>query len=195
MLPYKIIVLASGDGSTLQAIIDRIVEQQWPICIVAVVSDNPDAYALNRAQHAQLPTQVLVPKLFIDSQAYHLALQNYIDKQQPDLIVLAGYMRILSATFVQHYVKKIINLHPALLPKFPGLDTYRKALAAGETEHGATVHSVTTKVDAGPIIAQAKVAIAADETPASLQAKVQALERQLYPDTIYAIAQKKILLY
>ncbi len=184
MNAYPIVVLISGNGSNLQAIIDAIAAGTCQAEIKAVISDKVDAYGLIRAEQAGIATAVLTRQGFADRSDYDRALINIIDRYQPRLIVLAGFMRILSPVFIAHYPKQIINIHPALLPKYPGLDTYRKALQAGDTEHGSTVHWVTDELDAGPIIAQAKLAITANETEQSLKARTQQLEHQLYPSVI-----------
>jgi UDP-2,3-diacylglucosamine hydrolase len=194
MKKFKIVVLLSGNGSTLQAIIDRIKANHWPIEIAAVISDRADAYGLTRATQASIPTYVLPPKTFADKQTYHLALQECIDNIGPDLIVLAGYMRILTPEFVTHFANKIINIHPSLLPKFPGMHTHQRVLEAGETEHGTSVHIVTAELDAGPLLAQARTSIDKQDTAESIEKKIKALEAQLYPEVIYKIASGKIKL-
>ena len=188
----KIVVLLSGSGSTFQAILDRCKREPGIIEIAAVISNKLDAYGLVRAQQAGIQTAVLEPRHFQDQVAYHHALQKRIDSyltSSQDLIVLAGYMRVLNADFVRHFENRILNLHPSLLPKFPGLQTHTRAIEAGEKEHGCTIHKVIAELDAGPIIAQAKVAISLDDTPASLEEKVRVLERQLYPDVLFEMAK------
>ncbi len=191
MKNFTIVVLLSGNGSNLQAIIDRIHAENWPITIAAVISNNPNAYGLVRAQTATIPTHILTPKSFVDSHCYHEALQACIDAYHPDLIVLAGYMRILTPDFVNYYANKIINIHPSLLPKYQGLHTYERALAASETQHGISIHIVTPELDSGPILAQHVIDIAPNETVASLQAKIKTLEHQFYPEAIYRFLTEK----
>jgi phosphoribosylglycinamide formyltransferase-1 len=149
-----------------------------------VISDRATAYGLQRAQQAHIPTQILSPAEFATPVLYGEALQKLIDSYHPDLIILAGFMRILSAEFVAHYPGKILNIHPALLPNYKGLHTHARALAAKEKHHGSSVHIVTAELDDGPVIAQAQLNIEENDTPDSLKARVQALEHQLYPQVI-----------
>lgn len=175
------VVLISGNGSNLQAIIDACQKQSIAAKISAVFSDNPTAYGLERAKQAAIPTVVMQKTDYADNHAYDASLMAEIARYQPDLIVLAGYMRILTPHFVSHYLGKIINIHPSLLPKYPGLDTHRKALANGDKEHGTSIHFVTEKLDAGPIILQAKVPIFAGDQPQDIIARVQTQEHRIYP--------------
>lgn len=183
--PLGIVVLISGQGSNLQAIIDAIAREHLPISIQSVISDKADAYGLVRAQAANIPTTVLSSQGYRgDRLAYDRDLQKIIDCYLPDLIVMAGFMRILSAPFVQHYQGKIINIHPSLLPLYTGLHTHERVLAAGDAEHGATVHFVTEELDGGPIIAQSKLQVLPEDTVDSLKMRVHALEHQLYPQVL-----------
>ncbi|MFS1564082.1 MAG: phosphoribosylglycinamide formyltransferase [Candidatus Arsenophonus phytopathogenicus] len=175
------IVLISGNGSNLQAIIDACQKQSIAAKISAVFSDNPTAYGLERAKQAAIPTVVMQKTDYADNHAYDASLMTEIARYKPDLIVLAGYMRILKPRFVSHYLGKIINIHPSLLPKYPGLDTHRKALANGDKEHGTSIHFVTEKLDSGPIILQAKVPIFAGDQPQDIIARVQTQEHRIYP--------------
>ncbi|HGJ5877478.1 MAG TPA: phosphoribosylglycinamide formyltransferase [Arsenophonus sp.] len=177
----NLVVLISGNGSNLQAIIDACQKQNITAKISAIFSDNPAAYGLKRAKQAAIPTVVMSKTDYHDNHAYDASLLAAIAQYQPDLIVLAGYMRILTPLFVSHYLGKIINIHPSLLPKYPGLDTYRKALANGDKEHGTSVHFVTEKLDTGPIILQAKVPIFAADQPQDIIARVQTQEHRIYP--------------
>jgi phosphoribosylglycinamide formyltransferase 1 len=177
----NLVVLISGNGSNLQAIIDACQKQTIAAQISAVFSDNPTAYGLERAKQAAIPTVVLPKADYADNHTYDVSLMAEIAQYQPDLIVLAGYMRILTPRFVSHYLGKIINIHPSLLPKYPGLDTHRKALANGDKEHGTSIHFVTEKLDAGPIILQAKVPIFAEDQPQDIIARVQTQEHRIYP--------------
>ncbi|HGJ5872431.1 MAG TPA: phosphoribosylglycinamide formyltransferase [Arsenophonus apicola] len=177
----NLVVLISGNGSNLQAIIDACKKQTIAAQISAVFSDNPTAYGLERAKQAAIPTVVLPKADYADNHTYDVSLMAEIAQYQPDLIVLAGYMRILTPRFVSHYLGKIINIHPSLLPKYPGLDTHRKALANGDKEHGTSIHFVTEKLDAGPIILQAKVPIFAEDQPQDIIARVQTQEHRIYP--------------
>lgn len=181
---FNIVVLISGNGSNLQAIIDAIEQQKLAINILAVISNHEDAYGLQRAKLANIATHCIPHEDFPSREAFDSALQKLIDDYQPDLICLAGFMRRLGADFVNHYANKIINIHPALLPKYPGLNTHQKALDARDKFHGATIHIVTEALDAGPIIAQKRLRILPDDTAESLKSRVQQLEHQLYPETL-----------
>lgn len=191
-MSLKIVVLISGNGSNLQAIIDAIAEG-LPATICAVISNKPEAYGLQRAAQANIPHHVLSPKNFSSAQDYELALQEQVDFYQPDLIVLAGYMRILSAPTVQHWgTHRIINLHPSLLPKYPGINTHERALKAKEKQHGVSIHFVTENLDAGPIIAQKSLEILPNETAESLEARIHEIEYQLYPMVLDWFAHNKV---
>ena len=152
--------------------------------IAAVISNRPDAAGLQTAAAAGIRTHLINHRDFASREAFDAALANSIDSYQPDFVVLAGFMRILTAKFVQHFAGKLINIHPSLLPQFKGLHTHQRAIEAGESEHGASVHFVTAELDDGPVILQAKVPVLADDTPDSLAARVLAAEHKLYPDAI-----------
>lgn len=177
----NIVVLISGHGSNLQAMIDA------DIPIQAVISNQADAVGLTRAQQAGIPTHTIEHDIYDSRATFDAALQACTDTYQPDLVVLAGFMRILTSDFVQHFNGKLINIHPSLLPKYRGCHTHRRALEAGDTIHGATVHYVTETLDGGPIISQASLDIHQNETEASLKARIQRIEHQLYPQTIELI--------
>jgi phosphoribosylglycinamide formyltransferase-1 len=189
---FSVIVLISGNGSNLQAIIDQIHQGKLRVCLCAVISDRPDAYGLARAAKAGIPTHIIDYKQYPDRAGFDADLRQQIDAYQPDLIVLAGFMRILTPEFVQHYLGKMINIHPSLLPKYQGLQTHRRALAAGEMEHGASVHYVTAELDSGPIILQGRVPVFAEDTPESLQQRVHQVEYQIYPAAIQQIAAGQV---
>jgi phosphoribosylglycinamide formyltransferase 1 len=176
----SIVILISGHGSNLQAIIDAI-RNGLAVEIRAVISNRADAFGLQRAQQAGIPTHVI---------SEEAQLQSQIDAYAPRLIVLAGFMQRLSADFVQHYEGRIINIHPSLLPKYRGLHTHRRVLAAGETLHGVTVHFVTAELDAGPIISQASLTIEPTDTEASLEQRIHTLEHRLYPEVLAQITKK-----
>lgn len=180
----RIVVLISGSGTNLQAIIDAIEAGQIPGRITLVISNRPNALGLERAARHGIPTLVIDHKEYDDRNAFDQALQQAIDAQQPALVVLAGFMRILTDRFVRHFEGRLVNIHPSLLPKFKGLNTHARAIEAGEREHGCSVHFVTPELDAGAIIGQARVAITRDDTADSLAAKVQRLEHKLYPACI-----------
>lgn len=177
----KIVILVSGQGSNLQALIDA--QQQGRISgnISAVFSNNPDAYGLERAELAGIPHHALEAKAFTDRVSFDRALAVAIDQYQPDLLVLAGYMRIFSPEFVQHYAGRMLNIHPSLLPKYPGLHTHRQALENGDQEHGTSVHFVTEELDGGPVILQAKVPVFSDDTEEDVIERVQTQEHSIYP--------------
>jgi phosphoribosylglycinamide formyltransferase-1 len=183
-----IVVLLSGNGSNLQAIIDAQ-QAGLNIAIRAVISDNPQAYGLERAQAAHIPSQVINPRTASSPQAHDAALVQSIASYQPQLVVLAGYMRILSAKVVNHFPQRILNIHPSLLPKYRGLHTHQRALENGEQYHGCSVHIVTTELDAGPILAQASLRISPEDTATSLKQRVQTLEHRLYPQVIARYCQ------
>ena len=190
----RVVVLISGSGTNLQAIIDAIGEDDLAIEIVAVVSDQPDAYGLQRARDAGIAAIPVDFKSFAERQDYDAALEQQLEQLAPDLIVLAGYMRILPANTVNLYAGKMLNVHPSLLPAYPGLNTYARALAAGEDWHGTTVHFVTPELDAGPGILQYRVRIRDGETETELRERVQAGEYIIYPRAIGWIADARIKL-
>lgn len=177
----RIIVLVSGNGSNLQAIINACQNNLINGKIVAVISNKPDVYSLMRAKQANIPSHVINHKEFASREAFDHQLQLQIEQYQPDLIVLAGYMRILTPHFVQNYSGKMLNIHPSLLPKYPGLNTHRRAMEAGDKEHGTTVHFVTDELDGGPIILQAKVPIFDNDEEQDIVERVLAQEHQIYP--------------
>ncbi|GKW41623.1 phosphoribosylglycinamide formyltransferase [Pectobacterium parvum] len=180
----NIVVLISGNGSNLQALIDACKNRRLKGKIVAVFSNNAEAYGLERAQNANIPTCVLNPEDFADRAAFDAALANEIEQYEPALMILAGYMRILSPEFVAQFAGKMLNIHPSLLPKYPGLHTHRKALENGDREHGTSVHFVTDELDGGPLILQAKVPVFSDDTEESLSERVKTHEHTIYPMVI-----------
>ncbi|GAA5647334.1 MULTISPECIES: phosphoribosylglycinamide formyltransferase [Vibrio] len=177
----SIVVLVSGNGSNLQAIIDACETSINNGKVTAVFSNKATAYALERAKKAGAAGVFLDPKSFDTRDAFDHELMKQIDEYSPDLIVLAGYMRILSGEFVRHYMGRMINIHPSLLPKYPGLNTYQRAIHAGDEEHGTSVHFVTEQLDGGPVILQAKVPIFDDDTIDTLTERVQTQEYKIYP--------------
>ena len=187
-----IVVLISGRGSNLQAIIDETRRERLSIRICAVVSNRPDASGLKRAHDARIPTQVIDHHRFATRTLFEHALIKTIDCHQPDLVVLAGFTRILSDAFIDHYAGRLLNIHPSLLPEFPGLNTHQRALESGATEHGATVHFVTRDVDAGPIIIQARVPVLPDDSPDRLAARVLEEEHRIYPLAIRWFAKGRL---
>ena len=187
-----VVVLISGGGSNLQALIEG--QAQWPYGIAAVISNEPDAAGLERARRAGIPAEVLSHRGFADRAAYDQDLAGVIDRYRPGLVALAGFMRILTPGLVARYAGRMLNIHPSLLPKFPGLHTHLQALKAGEREHGASVHFVTAQLDGGPVIAQARVPILPGDEPATLAARVLAREHQLYPRIVGWFAQGRLCL-
>ena len=187
-----LVILISGRGSNLQAIIDQSQSGHLPVEIRAVLSNRPHAQGLTRAQRASIATEVLDHRNFPTRESFDQALIKLIDNYAPQLVILAGFMRILTAGFVRHYQGRLLNIHPSLLPDFPGLDTHRRVLQAGRREHGATVHFVTHQVDGGPIILQARVPVYASDTPATLAARVLEQEHRIYPEAIRAYAEERI---
>lgn len=190
--PIRLVVLISGNGSNLQAIIDNIADKNLPAQIVAVISNKADAYGLERAKKAGIEQRVLSAKEFTNREQFDLALKDLIDGYQPDLVILAGFMRILSHEFVNHYLNKMMNVHPSLLPKYKGLDTHQRAIDAGEKEHGCSVHFVTPELDDGPVILQATVEVKSGDTAETLAQRVHEQEHRIYPQAIRLFAEKKI---
>jgi len=189
-----IVVLISGRGSNLQSIIDAVTNTELSADIRAVICNQPDAYGLQRAEKADINTLVLDHTAYADRSDFDKALQASIDNYQPELVVLAGFMRILTPEFVEHYKGRLMNIHPALLPAFPGLNTHQRALDAGVEEHGASVHFVTQEVDGGPVIVQARVAVEADDTEQVLAARVLEQEHRIYPLAIQLFAEGRVQL-
>jgi len=189
-----IVVLISGNGSNLQAIIDAVNRKEIPAEIRAVISNRPQAFGLERARRAGIPTVVIDHGRFADRESFDAALQAAIDGYRPALVVLAGFMRILTPAFVTHYHGRMLNVHPSLLPAFRGLDTHRRALAAGVTEHGLSIHFVTDELDGGPVIIRKKVAVLPGDDVDSLTARVQEAEHRLYPRVIAWFATGRLRL-
>ncbi|MEX3020215.1 phosphoribosylglycinamide formyltransferase [Kluyvera sp. STS39-E] len=177
----NIVVLISGNGSNLQAIIDACEQKKIQGTIRAVFSNKADAFGLERARDAGIPQHALAASQFASREAFDRELMHEIDAYAPDVVVLAGYMRILSAEFVQHYQGKLLNIHPSLLPKYPGLNTHRQALDNGDTEHGTSVHFVTEELDGGPVILQAKVPVFDGDDEDEITSRVQVQEHAIYP--------------
>ncbi len=183
-----LVVLISGSGSNLQAIIDAAADD-LPVEIRAVISNNDSAYGLERARQARIETRVLSHRGFNDRASYDLALGDLIDEYNPGLVILAGFMRILTPDLVKRFHGHMFNIHPSLLPKFRGLHTHQRALEAGEKVHGASVHFVTAELDGGPIILQARVPVLDEDTPDTLAARVLTQEHIIYPTAIRWFAE------
>ncbi|MHA3887393.1 phosphoribosylglycinamide formyltransferase [Stutzerimonas degradans] len=192
-MPCNVVVLISGSGSNLQALIDSQSDSN-PARIGAVISNRADAYGLQRAQAAGIPTQVLSHREFADREAFDAALMAAIDAFQPDLVVLAGFMRILTPGFVRHYQGRLLNIHPSLLPRHKGLDTHNRAVAAGDAEHGCSVHFVTEELDGGPVAIQAAIPIRPDESVAQLTDRVHIEEHRIYPLAVRWFAEGRLRL-
>jgi phosphoribosylglycinamide formyltransferase 1 len=190
----SLVLLLSGNGSNLQALIDDLERNNHPGRLKAVISNRADAFGLTRAREAGIETHVVDHRDYADRLAFDRALMAVIDGYHPDLVVLAGFMRILSATFVVHYRGRLLNIHPSLLPKYKGLDTHARVLEAGDQLHGCSVHFVTEQLDGGAVIAQASVDVLADDTAERLALKVHQQEHILYPTVIRWFAEGRLRL-
>jgi phosphoribosylglycinamide formyltransferase-1 len=188
----NIVILISGRGSNMEAVVRAAQSEGWPARIAAVISNRADARGLAFAQAQGIPTAVVPSKEFASRAEFDSALQREIDRFAPDLVVLAGFMRILTPPFVEHYAGRMLNIHPSLLPHFPGLDTHRTALEAGMREHGATVHFVTAELDHGPIVAQARVDVLPGDTEDTLAARVLVEEHKLYPYAVRLFVEDRL---
>lgn len=185
-----IVVLISGGGSNLQSIIDAVAAKHVSARIKAVFSNNKDAYGLERAAKAGISCEVIEHKTYPDRESFDRELMLKIDSYQPQLVVLAGFMRILTDEFVEHYENRMINIHPSLLPKYRGLHTHRRALEAGDKEHGLSIHYVSKELDGGPLITQVKVPVLAGDTEEVLAKRVLEQEHIAYPQVIQQIAEQ-----
>ncbi len=185
-------VLISGRGSNLQALIDACATVGFPARIALVLSNKPDAAGLGRAQAAGIPTAVVNHRDFADRESFERAVDEKLQESGVELLCLAGFMRVLTAWFVSCWQGRLINIHPSLLPSFPGVDTHARALAAGVRFSGCTVHYVVPDVDAGPIIVQAAVPVVAADTPDSLAARILQAEHRAYPFAVRLIAEGKV---
>lgn len=190
----KVIVLISGNGSNLQALIDNL-GVEIPADIVCVISNRPNAAGLDRAKRANIHTCVIDHNDFAQRELFDAALIREIDKHQADLIVLAGFMRILSNDFVRRYQGRLLNIHPSLLPKYPGLNTHQRALDANDKKHGVTVHFVTPELDAGPNIIQAEVPVLKQDDAQSLANRVQKQEYVIYPIAVKWFVEGRLQLH
>lgn len=188
-----VVVLISGSGSNLQALIDRSA-QDVPIEIKAVISNVDGVFGLERAQKAGIPTRVLDHKAYANREAFDQALMALIDSYNPKLVILAGFMRILTPGFVRHYEGRMFNIHPSLLPKFQGLHTHQRALEAGESEHGASIHFVSEELDGGPVFLQARVPVLPSDDEKTLAERVLTQEHQIYPLAVKWFAEGRLQL-
>ena len=191
MAALKLAVLISGRGSNLQALIDACAGRDFPATVALVVSNNPQAQGLARAGACGIPTAVIECRDHGDRDGFDQALTEAIAAHDADLVCLAGFMSILGTGFVARWRGRLINIHPSLLPEFPGLDTHARVLAAGVRTTGCTVHYVTAEVDAGPVIIQQSVPVEANDTPETLAARVLAAEHQIYPRAVRLIAEDR----
>jgi phosphoribosylglycinamide formyltransferase-1 len=189
-----VVVLLSGTGSNLQALIDSTRTGESPARIAAVISNRSDAYGLQRARDAGIATRTLDHKAFEGREAFDSALIELIDTFNPKLVVLAGFMRILSADFVRHYAGRLLNIHPSLLPKYKGMHTHQRALDAGDSEHGCSVHFVTEELDGGPLVVQAVVPVESDDSAQTLAQRVHTQEHRIYPLAVRWFAEGRLIL-
>jgi phosphoribosylglycinamide formyltransferase-1 len=188
----RIVILISGRGSNMQAMVQRCKEQQWPAQVVAVIANRPDAAGLDFARSQAIATAVVDHKAHASRDDFEHALAAAVDAHKPDLLLLAGFMRILGAAFVQRYEGRMLNIHPSLLPAFPGLHTHRRALAAGCQLVGATVHFVTPELDHGPIVMQSGVPVLPGDNEEALSARVLATEHVIYPMAVRWFVEGKL---
>jgi len=180
----NIVILISGRGSNMEAIVKAATTEHWPVRVAAIISNRDDADGLRFAQEQGIAHHVVANRDFATREAFDQALRGLIDQYDPVLVVLAGFLRILTAPFVEHYAGRLLNVHPSLLPAFPGLHTHRQALEAGVPRHGATVHFVTAQLDHGPVIAQAEVDVLPGDTEQTLAARVLEQEHIIYPRAV-----------
>ena len=185
-------ILISGSGTNLQSFIDQVQDGRLDLDLCIVFSNNPEAFGLERARKAGIPTESFSHRDFPSRELFDRAVAGILDAYEPELIVLAGFMRILSPWFVQHYAGRILNIHPALLPKYPGLDTHQRVLDAGDEWHGSTVHFVTEELDGGPRILQGRLRVDPAETADELQHRVQAIEHRIYPEAAGLVGSGRV---
>ncbi len=190
----RLVVLISGRGSNLQAILDQAANGTLPVEVNAVISNRPGVLGLKRAQQAGVPALELDHRGFADQTCFESSLIKLIDRYKPDLVILAGFMRILTVAFTKHYQGRLLNIHPSLLPKFRGLHTHERALAAREVEHGASIHTVNAELDSGPVIIQVRVPILLGDDHLTLAARVLEQEHRLYPKAIQWLAEGRLKL-
>ncbi|MBX2846889.1 MAG: phosphoribosylglycinamide formyltransferase [Acidiferrobacterales bacterium] len=186
------VILISGSGSNLQAFIDQSKAGELAINIELVISNNADAFGLERAQQADIATSHIDHRDFASRLEFDYALIERIDQVSPDIIILAGFMRILTSKFVNHYRNRLVNIHPSLLPKYPGTNTHERAIDARDQWHGASVHFVVPEVDAGPIILQGRLPITENDTPETLQQRIHKIEHIIYPEAVKWFAENRL---
>ena len=192
MTPCRLVVLISGSGSNLQAIIDACARGEIKADIAAVISNKADAYGLERAKNAGIQTRVLSHKDFDSREAYDAELMDIIDNFEPNLVVLAGFMRILTPSLVQKFKGKMLNIHPSLLPKYQGLNTHQRAIDAKDDVHGVSVHFVTEELDGGPVVLQAKVPVLENDTADTLAQRVHQQEHIIYPLVVKWFSEQRL---
>ncbi|AXL51772.1 phosphoribosylglycinamide formyltransferase [Paraburkholderia caffeinilytica] len=190
----KLVILISGRGSNMEAIVRACADEGWAAQVAAVIANRPDAAGLAFAASHGIATAVVDHRQYPDRDSFDAALAREIDSFAPDLVVLAGFMRVLTAGFVDHYAGRMLNVHPSLLPSFPGLKTHQQALDAGVRLHGASVHFVTSQLDHGPIVVQAAVPVEAGDTPATLAGRVLATEHIIYPRAVRWFVEGRLAL-
>ncbi|MFP5390209.1 MAG: phosphoribosylglycinamide formyltransferase [Gammaproteobacteria bacterium] len=188
----NIVILISGRGSNMEAIVRAAQAEQWPARIAAVISNKADAKGLEFAAAHGIATAVVSNRDYPSREAFDAALREVIDGFAPDLVVLAGFMRILTAGFTAHYAGRLLNIHPSLLPHFPGLHTHQQCLDAGHSRHGATVHFVTAELDHGPVVAQAEIDVLPGDTPDTLAQRLLAEEHKLYPYAVRLFVEGRL---
>ena len=188
----RTVILISGSGTNLQSFIDKVAAGELDLELCLVFSNRPDAFGLERAKQAGIPTACIEHGDFADRESFDRAVAAVIDEYEPELIVLAGFMRILSPWFVRHYEGRVLNIHPALLPKYPGLNTHQRALDAGDEWHGSTVHFVTEELDGGPRVLAGRLRVNPTETAEELQHRVQAIEHQIYPEAAELVGSGRV---
>lgn len=190
----RLVVLISGRGSNMQSIVNAVRDQALPAQVCAVIANKPHTAGLDWADARGIPTEVVAHRDYASRDAFDTALAAAIDIHEPDYILLAGFMRVLTPAFVERFNGKVINIHPSLLPAFPGLHTHQQALATGVQWHGCTVHFITPVLDHGPIVAQGAVPVMADDTPESLAERVLQVEHRLYADVVRWLVERRISL-
>ena len=188
----RAVVLISGSGSNLQAFIDQVASGDLPLDISLVMSNKPDAFGLERAAKANIETAVVKHQDFDSRLAFDQALIERIDDANPDVVILAGFMRILTEDFVNHYQNRLLNIHPSLLPKYPGTNTHQRAIDAGDKWHGASIHFVVPEVDAGPIVLQGRLRLNDNDTSQTLQKRIHLIEHKLYPLALKWFAEQRL---
>ena len=188
----RIVILISGRGSNMEAIVDACAAERWPAAVAAVIANRPDARGLQFAASRGIAAEVVDHKQYETREAFDAELARVIDRYAPDVVVLAGFMRILTARFVEHYAGRMVNIHPSLLPAFPGLHTHRRAIELGCKLAGATVHYVTAELDHGPIIIQAVEPVRPDDTEDTLSQRILAKEHVIYPRAVRWIVSDEL---